>query len=432
MPQDALPVLDARAAALRPLHRLWRWLPARPRRALLAYGAARLAPRAGPRPAIMGPPCGVVVGGEVTQASGLGEGARILHASIAALGVPSWLIEAGLPVPGMPADEAAPARDLSMAPPGAPLILCVNAPLLPAALLRLRRARLRGRLVIGFWNWELPVAPATWRAARDLVHEIWVPSRFTADAIAALPPRAGGEMPRVIPYPLALCPPAPAAMDRAAFGLPGDAVIVLVSFNLASSFARKNPLGAIAAFRAAFGDRTDRLLVLKIGKPAHYPEDLARIRDAARGVANIRIETRSFSSAARHALTACADIVLSLHRAEGFGLVAAEAMLLGRPVVATGWSGNLEFMDDASAALVGYRLVPAVDPRGVYAMPGAVWAEPDIAEAAARLRHLAEDAAAREALGARGQAAARARLGAAPLEAALRAIGAMAPACGAR
>ncbi len=380
----------------------------------------------------MGPPCGVVVGGEVTQASGLGEGARILHASIAALGVPSWLIEAGMPVPGARPDEPAPAQDLSMAPPGAPLILCVNAPLLPAALLRLTRARLRGRLVIGFWNWELPVMPPSWRAAGGLVHEIWVPSRFTADAIAALPPRADGKPPRVVPYPLALCPPVPAAMDRAAFGLPGDAMIVLASFNLASSFARKNPLGAIAAFRAAFGDRADRVLVLKIGKPAHYPADLARIREAAGGAANIRIETRSFPSAERHALTACADIVLSLHRAEGFGLVAAEAMLLGRPVVATGWSGNLEFMDDSSAALVGYRLVPAADPRGVYAVRGAVWAEPDIAEAAARLRDLADDAAARDALGARGQAMARARLGAAPLADALRAIGAMAPACGAR
>jgi hypothetical protein len=81
---------------------------------------------------------------------------------------------------------------------------------------------------------------------------------------------------------------------------------------------------------------------------------------------------------------------------------------------------------------VGYRLVPAADPRGVYAVRGAVWAEPDIAEAAARLRDLADDAAARDALGARGQAMARARLGAAPLADALRAIGAMAPACGAR
>jgi glycosyltransferase involved in cell wall biosynthesis len=212
-------------------------------------------------------------------------------------------------------------------------------------------------------------------------------------------------------------------MDRAAFGLPERAVIVLASFSLASSFARKNPLGAIAAFRAAFGDRPDRLLLLKIGKPEHYPDDLAAIRHAAAGAANIRVETRRFGDAERHALTACADIVLSLHRAEGFGLVPAEAMLLGKPVVATGWSGNMDFMNADSAALVDYRLVAAADPRGVYAVRGAMWAEPDPGAAAALLVELADDPARRAALGARGQAMAQARLGTARLAAALAAIG---------
>ena len=58
---------------------------------------------------------------------------------------------------------------------------------------------------------------------------------------------------------------------------------------------------------------------------------------------NIRIETHTLAPEDRHALTACADIVLSLHRGEGFGLVMAEAMLLGKPVVATGWSGNTDY-----------------------------------------------------------------------------------------
>jgi glycosyltransferase involved in cell wall biosynthesis len=130
-----------------------------------------------------------------------------------------------------------------------------------------------------------------------------------------------------------------------------------------------------------------------------------------------------FPSAERHALTACADIVLSLHRSEGFGLVPAEAMLLGKPVIATNWSGNLTFMDPSSSALVGYRLVPAVDPRGTYAVPGALWAEPDLADAAAWLRQLGDDPAARAALGARGRAAAAQRLGTGALREAARALG---------
>jgi hypothetical protein len=98
-------------------------------------------------------------------------------------------------------------------------------------------------------------------------------------------------------------------------------------------------------------------------------------------------------------------------------------MLLGRAVIATGWSGNMDFMDETSAALVGYRLVPARDPRGVFEAPGALWAEPDIAEAAAHLRRLADDPAACAALAERGRRMAYRRLGDAPLREALRGIG---------
>jgi hypothetical protein len=93
-------------------------------------------------------------------------------------------------------------------------------------------------------------------------------------------------------------------------------------------------------------------------------------------------------------------------------------------VVATGWSGNLQFMDADSAALADSRLVAMRDPTGVYGnIPGAVWAEPDVAHAAALLRQLAEDPAARLALGARGRAKARAALGGAEMRAALAANG---------
>jgi glycosyltransferase involved in cell wall biosynthesis len=227
----------------------------------------------------------------------------------------------------------------------------------------------------------------------------------------------------VVPHPVAAVPPAPAPLDRAAFGLPDDAVVVLVSFNLASSFARKNPLGAIAAFRAAFGNRRDRILLLKVGHPGHFPADFAQLRQAVGDAPNIRVDTDELPRADRHALTRSADIVLSLHRSEGFGLVPAEAMLLGRPVIATAWSGNMDFMDETSAALVGYRLIPARDPRGVFEADGAEWAEPSPTDAVAQLRWLADDAEARRALGGRGQAMAQARLGAAPLAAALRGIG---------
>ena len=382
---------------------------------MLARGTAVLAPR----PTQPAPPAqhGLIVAGELGRASGLGEGARLMLAGLQELGVPGWPLRAGLSLPGE--TEDIPLAATALPPPGAPLVLHVNAPHVAAALLRLPRGWLRGRRVIGCWAWELPVTPPDWATGVRFVHEVWAPSRFTA---AALEPLLPGRV-RVVPYCVASRPPAPSGLDRQAFGLPAEAVVVLCSFSLASSFERKNPLAAIAAHRAAFGDRADRVLVMKIGHAGHFGPDLQRLRDAAAGAANIRFETRTLPIADNQALTACADIVLSLHRSEGFGLVPAEAMLLGRAVIATDWSGNTDFMDADTAALVPYRLVPAVDPRGVFQAPGAVWAEADVPAAAAHLRRLADDAKARTALGARAQAAARVRLGSAPLAAALRGIG---------
>jgi len=402
------------------LHRAWRALPLGPRRRALAGAAALFAPRiTRPPPSVRE---GVIVAGELTRASGLGESARLMLRALDALDVATWALDIG---PLLPAhDPALPALASAPPPRDAALVLHVNAPMLPVVLARLPRALVRGRRVVGFWAWELPIVSPTWHAGARFVHEAWAPSDFTAAAVA---PLLGGKV-RTVPHPLAVAPPVPAALGRAAFGLPDDALVVLVAFNLASSFERKNPLAAVAAFRAAFGARADRLLLLKVGNAGHAPADFERLAAAVADAPNIRLETRTLPVADAHALTAAADIVLSLHRSEGFGLVPAEAMLLGRPVVATGWSGNMTFMDDSCAALVDYRLVPARDPRGVYAVPGATWAEPDIAHAAEWLRRLGDDPGLRARLGPAGQVAARARLGPPPLAEAVRALGLAVPA----
>jgi glycosyltransferase involved in cell wall biosynthesis len=399
-------------AQLHWLHRAWRRVPQAARRRWLLRATSALAPRPARHPAA--PAAGLAVAGELDRASGLGEVARLMLAGLEHLGLPAWPVPLGTPL--LEDGGAAAAR---WPPAAVPLLLHVNAPQVPLALLRLGRRRLAGRRIIGYWAWELPTLAPEWHAGAPFVHEVWTLSRFSAAALETLMP---GQV-RVVPPPLAIRPPCPAALDRAAFALPADAVVVLVSFSLASSFARKNPLAAIAAFRAAFGDRADRLLLLKVGNPGHFPQDFARIREAVADAPNIRLETRTLPAADSLALTRAADIVLSLHRSEGFGLVPAEAMFLERAVVATGWSGNMDFMDETSAALVGYRLVPARDPRGVFEAPGALWAEADPAEAVAQLRRLAGDAEARRDLGARALRMVQARLGVAPLAAALAARG---------
>ncbi|HYZ61900.1 MAG TPA: glycosyltransferase family 4 protein [Acetobacteraceae bacterium] len=381
------------------LHRAWRVLPQQARRAVLVQGAAWLAPRPD-RPA---PPAraGIAVGGELDRASGLGEAARLTFYALAGLGVPVWAVRHGADPP----------------PPGAPLILHLNAPALPLELIRLGRALVRGRRIIGVCPWELPVVPESWRLGLRFVHEVWAPSHFSAAALQSV---IGAV--RIVPYPVAALPPTPSGLGRAEFGLPEDAVVTLVAFNLASSFERKNPLGAIAAHKAAFGDRPDRILLIRVGNPHHFPLDFARLRAAA-DLPNIRIDTRILPRDDAHALMAACDIVLSLHRSEGFGLVPAEAMLLGKPVVATDWSGTQEFLDAECAALVPAALIPARDPRGVFEAPGAFWADPDRDAASDWLVRLADDPGLRARLGEAGRQAARARLGAEKLAESVRALG---------
>jgi glycosyltransferase involved in cell wall biosynthesis len=371
-------------------HALWRGLPPTFRRRLLARATGWAAPKPSPRPGPVA--AGIAIAGEFSRASGLGEGARLMAEAARRLDIPVWTIDLPPPIDSRPEVAVTPS---AIPPPGVPLVLHVNAPMLPLALLRLPETVTRNRPVIGYWAWEMPQVPPEWRPGAACVSQVWVPSRFTA---AALEPLTPGRI-QIVPPPLAIVPPSPSAASRSDFGLPEDAVVVLVSFNLASSFARKNPLAAIAAFRGAFGDRPDRVLVLKVSHPEHAPADFARLTQMAQA-SNIRIDTRTLPPADRHALTACADIVLSLHRGEGFGLVMAEAMLLGKPVIATGWSGNTDFMDNGTAALVPYRLAPARDDRLVYR---GLWAEPDVAEAATMLRALADSPASRRSLGERAR-----------------------------
>ena len=397
------------------LRPVWRMVPAGWRRDLLH----RIARLTAPLPDRDPPPArtGIAILGELSVPSGLGESARVMVLALRNLGVRVFPLDSALGgvLTGGAKAEAP--------PPQVPLVIHANPHRLGTALLALPRDAVRGRRIIGYFAWELLVAPPAWRPHLRLVHEIWVPSQFVAEAMKTIMPHDRVLPLRVVPHALAEAPPVPSGLGRADFGLPEDVVIVLTSFNLASGFARKNPLGAVEAFRRAFGTRPDRRLILKVGNPHAAPADLARLRQAISDLPNAVIDDRRLSREDNYAFTAAADIILSLHRSEGLGLVIAEAMSLGRPVVATAWSGNMDFMDDQSAALVPATLVPPDDPSGEFAVPGALWADPDLDVAAAQLRRLADDPAARAELGLAGQKMVRARLTAEPLRQAMLDLG---------
>jgi glycosyltransferase involved in cell wall biosynthesis len=268
---------------------------------------------------------------------------------------------------------------------GGTLIIHLNPPELPLAYREIGRLFTRHRRIIGYWAWELPDIPPNWKRAFRLVDEIWVPSRFVADAI-----RRNTLLPvRVVPHPVQV--PASALLTRASFRLPEDAFVCLSMFDMCSSASRKNPLGTIRAFNLAFGTNQKSILVLKVTHGDMAPAILGEIKDSVGSSSNIKIIDSKLSSEHVVGLISCADTVVSLHRSEGFGLVLAEAMMLGKPVVATGWSGNMDFMNSENAALVDYDLVPVQDPQNVYPYPDQHWAEPNVEHAATWLRVLASN-----------------------------------------
>lgn len=260
-------------------------------------------------------------------------------------------------------------------------IVHANGPLMPWALIRLGE-EIRDHRVIGRWAWELPVLPPDWRVGLRYVHEIWALSTFTARAIGTLATCPVRVMPIPIKMPdIGRLPPAP-------WRKPASTFAVFTTFNMASSFARKNPLAAVEAFRSAFERRSDVRLVIKTSNLSVDPKSAEDLLAAIGNDTRIVHIDHPLDREQMYALIRECDVTLSLHRSEGFGMPLAESMLLGRATVATGWSGNLDFMDDKNSLLVNYTLVPARDRQRTYDLPDAQWADPDVEHAAIQLRRL--------------------------------------------
>jgi len=263
-----------------------------------------------------------------------------------------------------------------------------------ALMSHIARADWARRYRIGYWAWELPRAPAFWLWLSRFFDEIWTPSAYAAESLAS----ASAPV-RVMPHPVPL---AAQAQGK------GGAVRILAMADLRSAEARKNPLGAIEAFKRAFPTpQAAALLRVKLNGVTFDANALARLRAAA-DRPDIEIIDRVYAESELDALFAETDLYLSLHRAEGFGLPIAEAMARGTPALATGWSGNLQFMAGMDDALVKFSMVPVRDSSGVYRDKHARWAEPDLDDAARKLRRLVDD----ETLRARLGEAARARVSA--------------------
>lgn len=362
-------------AATRYLYPLWRALPRSLRRAMYERATGMLASDAvwtDVTPREPTPP--IVVAGVLSAPSGLGEAARLLLQGVIASGAEVSAIDLAaplmqkqvLPVPHLPPPRPGPGT----------ILLATQPPNIARSVALIGPEILRDKLRIGCWAWELEVLPAIWVRQAKHVHRIAAPSVFCQEAFA----RAFGREILLLPWPVAT------RSIEATRSRTGP-VTFAAALDLGSTAARKNPLGVLRAFRLAFEVGADVRLKLKIRDAEQDPSAMAQVRQlVAQYAPAVELETRDLDADAFEAWWRTVDVFVSLHRSEGFGLLVAEAMLRGIPVVSTDWSATSEFVTAATGWPVRADLIAVVDDTERYILPGARWAEPDAQAAAAAMR----------------------------------------------
>jgi glycosyltransferase involved in cell wall biosynthesis len=322
-------------------------------------------------------PEGLNVVGWAEAPTGVGEACRGTLAALAEAGVPHALWSFGHGT----ADRSNPREDRGL--PYEVTLYHVNADMMETVQGQVPRGLSLGRYRIGYWFWELSHFPASQAGAFQHVDEVWAPTRFCQDAFRALSPlEVRWVPPCVIPSEAE-----PARRDT--LGVPVGSFLFFNAFDALSVPERKNPAGLLEAFaRVARESRRPVHLLLKVHHLEHAPELEEELRRRAAGLP-VTLWTETVSRREVDGWMAACDAYVSLHRSEGLGLPLIEAMALGKPVIATGYGGVTDFLDETTGFVVRHRLTRLERPAGPYPAE-AVWAEPDAGHAAALMGSLAE------------------------------------------
>lgn len=321
-------------------------------------------------------PFGANVAGYFTSEKGTGEAARSAAAVLKAAGVPVVLNT----VVDASSSNVESVRGVSRDNPYSINLVYVNADQAENFAWHKGEGYFNGRYSIGVWNWEVQEFPQEWVARFDHFDEIWAGTTFAADALSLVSPVPVTCM----PYAIDPAPRAAEAFEVSRFGVHSDSFLFLFMFDFHSVMERKNPLGLIAAFKRAFGQSQEATLLIKSSRAD--VDGIVAMKDAADG-ANISIIDTVISREEVNALYVACDCYVSLHRSEGFGLTIAEAMAASKPVIATGYSGNMDFMTARNSFPVRYTLGEIERDHPPY-RKGWHWAEPDLEHAAELMRRV--------------------------------------------
>jgi len=270
-------------------------------------------------------------------------------------------------------------------------MICADVELHYSILDRLGDGFFKDHYNIGIWAWELPTFPEKWHDRFAFYDEVWVGTSFVAEALATVSPVPVLRIPPVID----LTAQGSRESGRRKLAIDEDQFVFLFVFDYHSHDERKNPRAVIEAFKLAFGKGDKARLVIKCVNADSSAQAFAALQDSARNHA-VTIVDGYWSAEEMRDLMASCDAYVSLHRAEGTGLTLAEAMVQGKPVIATGWSGNTDFMDVNNSYPVRYEMTRIARSVGPY-MAGQTWAEPCLDHAADCMRDVFENRAEAEA-----------------------------------